>query len=607
MKQFAKNILVLGVTSALGFGFLNFSHAATYEVVDKGNAENLEYTYGKKQNNQGVMAVLGTNAYNFPVQFEYLDDNDFNRIRNLALTEEDRIFGLEQIEDFDALKAGTPTANDLAWTKLYLQRRSSSGQNPNFESQVVGDAVAMTNLGSGNQSSEIRIFDTDFKGDYNASGVLTRSTVDVIEGITDNNIVFGTATAPYLPVDFTDSSGNAHVHWVRDHGQRGFFSPDNGATIYPVEPIEINYGGGISAVFDMNENGTAVGYSSYKLGQNKEDFVLNPAGGCADPDVLKNIPYEVCVQKIQNGMYNIQAFKATLSDTYVVEREQLGLLITPHVDDDRAFSSQALAVNNNGVAVGYANGWDNTNVVTPTATEAMHGSYAVLFKEGKVFDFNQEHYRLLRNGVFAFSKAHDINDNGLVVGYTTNINTGVKKFFYVDTSVSESEMKIVMPDDFFTTSKSTAFAVNTSGVIVGEAEIETHNDSGNNPRRTTGFMYDMSSETPKIVNLNDLLACQSDYNVMQANDINDEGDISATAIVKEQRYDAKGEPVVDDSGNPVKIDVVRAVLLKPILGGVVDDCSVVEDKVERKGASFGGVTLFTLLLIFGVRIRRVIG
>ena len=78
MKQFAKNILVLGVTSALSLSFLNLSQAATYEVVDKGNAENLEYTYGKKQNNQGVMAVSGTNIYNFPVQFEYFGDDDFD-------------------------------------------------------------------------------------------------------------------------------------------------------------------------------------------------------------------------------------------------------------------------------------------------------------------------------------------------------------------------------------------------------------------------------------------------------------------------------------------------------------------------------------------------
>ena len=70
-------------------------------------------------------------------------------------------------------------------------------------------------------------------------------------------------------------------------------------------------------------------------------------------------------------MYYIQAFKATLSADNVVETEQLGLLVTPHVDDDRAFTSQALAVNNHGVAVGYAHGWDNTDVTTITNSTAI--------------------------------------------------------------------------------------------------------------------------------------------------------------------------------------------------------------------------------------------
>jgi hypothetical protein len=605
MKQFAKNILVLGVTSALSLSFFNFSHAATYEVVDKGNAENLEYTYAKKQNNQGVMAVSGTNIYNFPVQFEYLDENDFNSIFNLALTKKDLYFGLDVIEDFDALKAGDPTANDLAWTKIYLQGMNSSNANPNFEYQIVADTAAMINLGDGSLSSEIRIFDTAFDGSYSVGSIITRSTVDVIEGITDNNITFGTASAPYLPMpEFTDSSGNLHTHWVREHGQRGFFSLDNGATTYPVLPIEARYGGGISAVFDMNENGTAVGYSSYKLGVNREEYVLNTNGGCADPAILKDIPYEICVQKIQSGMYHIQAFKATLSASQEVETEQLGFLITPHEDDTRAFSSQALAVNNNNLAVGYSHGWSNTDVTTPAVNEHMNGSYAVMFKEGKVFDFNQPHYYFYTNSPFPFSRANDINDNGLVVGYTHDATTSVKKFFYVDTNVPESEMEIIIPKDFFTTSKSTAFAVNSLGVIVGEGEIESHNDSSNNPRRTAAFMYDTSSDSPAIIDVNTLLECNSEYNVIKANDINDEGYISANAVVKSDSYDAKGVLRVDASGNPERIDVVRAVLLKPIEGGVVDDCALVEEKVERQGASINSMVLLSLLAVFGLRRRK---
>ncbi|AAZ27004.1 DUF3466 family protein [Colwellia psychrerythraea] len=609
MKQFAKNILVLGVTSALSLSFLNFSHAATYEVVDKGNAENLEYTYGKKQNNQGVMAVAGTNIYNFPVQFEHLSETDFNSIRSFALQFHDYQFGLDEIEDFEALKAGNPTANDLAWTKLFLQDRNSSSQNPNFEYQIVGDTAAMTNLGDGSQSTEMRIFDTGFDGTYSAGSVITRSTVDVIEGVTDSNIAFGTASAPYLAMpEFTDSSGNLRTHWVREHGQRGFFSPDSGATIYPVLPIETRYGGGISAVFDMNENGSAVGYSSYKLSELREEYVLDETGGCADPGVVDDIPYEICVQKVQSGMYYIQAFKATLSADNLVETEQLGLLVTPHVDDNRAFSSQALAVNNNGVAVGYAHGWDANDVTTPTSTQPLSGSYAVIFKEDElgnkvVFDFNQLHYRFNTNSVFSFSRALDINDNGLAVGYTHEISTSVKKFFYVDTTVPESEMELITPKDFFTTSKSTAFAVNSTGIIVGEAEIESHNDSTNNPRRTAGFLYDTSNDAPVMTDLNTLLECNSEYNVLNASDINDEGLISATAVIKSDSYDAKGELRLDASGNAIRIDVVRAILLKPITGGVIDDCSEVEEKVERQGASIGGIAILALFSLLGLRRR----
>jgi hypothetical protein len=607
MKSFSKNILALGVTTALSLGAFSTSHAATYEVVDKGRAKNLEYTYGKKQNDQGVMAVSGTTIYNYPVQFDYFSESDFNNIRSFALTYHNYYYGLDVIEDYDALVAGDPTANDLAWSKLYLQDRNKSNQNPNYEYQVVGDTAGMINLGSGSESTEVRIFDTDFDGNYSADSIVTRSTIDIIEGVTDAGVAFGTATAPYLPMEgpATETDGTFKIHWVRDHGQRGFFSPDGGETIYPVMPKEIRYGGGISAVFDMNDVGEAVGYYSFDLGRNREDYVLDTTGGCADPTILDDIPVEICIQKIQNGMYHLMPFKATLLDTGEVETTDLGLLITPHEDDERAFSSQALAINNNGVAVGYAHGWDNTNVTTPTDDERMTGSYAVIFKENdagiqEVFDFNQPHYYFSYGNVYPFSRANDINDNGLVIGYTHDASTFVKKFFYVDTTVSNSEMEIVIPKDFFTTSKSTGLAVNNDGIIVGEAEIETHNDSADNPRRTAGFMYDTSSDSPVIIDLNTLLACDSKYNILKANDINNNGDISATAIVKEQSYDAKGIAIPGE-----EIDVVRAVLLTRIDGGEVDDCGLTEEKVERQGASFSGVALLVLFSLLGLRRRRI--
>ncbi|KGJ86526.1 DUF3466 family protein [Colwellia psychrerythraea] len=603
MKQFAKKILVLAVTSTLSLGLMSQSHGATYEVIEV-DKDSTGYTYGGTLNIKGEMAVSGTNSFNFPVQFQYLDDNDFNQIQYNALRNHDYYFGLEPIEDFEALKAGNPTANDLTWSKMYLKDLNTSSSNPYFEYQVVADTAALLNLDAGNSSSiDICVFDTDFDSTA-CSGTLTRSTVTVVQGITDTGITYGTASAPYLPMpEFTDSNGTVRDFWLRDHGQRGFFSPDNGNEIYPVIPKEIRYGGGISAIFDMNDSGAAVGYYSYKLGASREEYVLDTTGGCADPDVLKNIPEEICIQNIQNGMYHIMAFKATLLDTGEVETTDLGLLITPHEDDDRAFSSQALSVNASGVAVGYSHGWDAGEVTTPDSNERVSGSYAVLFKDGKVFDFNQQHYYFGTSSTFPYSRANDINDNGLVVGFTHNIDTGVKKFFYVDSSVPESDMEVIIPKDFFTTSKSTAFGVNSSGVIVGEAEIETHNDSTQNPRRTAGFIYDTSSDSPVMTNVNDLLACNSSYDILKASDINDAGQISAIAIMKAESFDAKGVAIVDDSGNPVMIDVARAVLLNPI-AGEVEDCGEVEEKVERQGASFSGFGLLSLMALFGLRRRK---
>ena len=609
MKSFSKNILALGVTSALSLSLslslFNYSHAATYKVIDKNPVENLGFTYGGKLNNQGNMAVSGANIYNFPVQFEYLDDDDFNNIAYLSLTQANFYYGLTFIEDLEALKAGNPTANDLAWSKLYLQERN--GSVIHYQYQIVADTAAMINIGDGTDSTEICVFDTDFNG-TSCSGTLTRSTYATVRGFNNSGTVFGTATASYLPIDGpANTDGEIQTHWVREHGQRGFFSPDFGETIFPVVPIETEYGGGISGINDVNDSGTAVGYSSYKVSALREEIILSETSvlGCANPDVLANVPYDICVQNLQSGMYYVQAFKATLSETGS-NTELLGLLVEPHEDDLRAFTSQALAVNNSGAAVGYADGWDQTDVTEPTVTQSSTASYAVMFKEGKVLDFNQSHYFLPGNSSFSFSTANDINDSGLVVGFTHELPTVVKKFFYVDTNVSDSEMEIVIPTGFFNSSVSTAYAVNSSGVIVGEAQIESHNESSTNPRRTTGFMYDTASDTPEMIDLNTLLECNSPHNILEANDINDSGQISATAIVKSPAVDALGEEVIDKDGNPLMVDVARAVLLEPIDGGELEDCSLVEETVVRQGASFGGYYLLSLFTLLGLRRKKFI-
>ena len=583
MNKFVKSILALGITSALGLSAVN---AATYQVIDKGNVSSLKYTYSQQENNNGEAAISGTDIYNFPVQFQYLDEDDFNAIVTLADRSHEGVHDLLNIEDETALRAGNPTANDLSWVIRYLKARAG-----NSLYQEVGDIFAMTNFNG--QTELFNVFDEKFTG----TDIYTRSTKEYISGITNEGWVYGTASAPYLPLDFTQSDGEEVTHWLRDFTTRGFFSSDGGASITEVIPPsetdlpEEQRFGGESAILDISESHFAVGYASTSIDQNALDFFADETGGCADPDVLDDLPFKACVQQVIEDIYNTEAIKWTIDEQGIITSEILGQLVTPHVDDVREYENYAQAVNNQGVAVGYAHGWVDENETDPSATE-QRSLYAVVYKDGQVTDFTDDH------GKYFDSRAYDINDAGIAIGHVNTFVNGNQrtKFYHVDTNAETMEM--ILPTDFFTGSSSTARAINEDGKIVGEGEVETHNDNSSTPRRTHGFIYDITSKA--FTDLNDYIACDSDYTIIEARDINDQNEISATALIRVPRRDSKGVLMLDDKGEQQFEDVVRAVTLEPI-PGEIENCSAVEEKVERQGAGFG---LSSVLLLMLVGLRR---
>jgi hypothetical protein len=609
MSKLVKNIIALSISSALSLSFVGSVNAATYQIIDQGEASKLKYTYAQHQNINGDMAISGTNIYDFPVQFQYLDEDDFNLIRTYAFNLYQNIHALNDIEDFDALKAGNPTANDLAWVVRWLQD-GSSGKGRDIEYQKVGDTVAMTNIGG--VTEDYSLWDQNFEG----SDTLTRSTVDIVSGITNSGISYGTATAPYLPSDvFTDSDDNEKTFWLREYGNRGFFSYDQGAQVHQVTPFETQYGGGSSAVLDVNEAGIAVGFSSYKLTQSYLEAVEgrtdadksdedNKSNTCVDPDIVPaTMTTDACIARLQlsstTAPYHTMALKVTLDPNGSPVSEQLGLLVTPHPDDERNYSSYALAVNANGTAVGYADGFLDETVTEPEATENRAYHYAVAYKNGEVIDLTGDHTDK------GNSRAYDINDASIAVGHITKAigGVGVQKFFYVDTSVPKEEINMITPDDFFSGSDSTARAINNSGLIVGEGEIETHNESSQNPRRTAAFVYDMNDDI--FTNLNETIPCslRLTYDILEARGINDAGMISATAIVKVDRRDAKGDIMLDTSGEPLQEDVVRAISLNPIPDDGEVCTAAEEDKVVRQGASISVYGFLSIMALFGLRRR----
>ena len=596
MNKFVKSLLALGVTSALSVSLISQVSAATYQIVDQGEVSEAKYTYAQSQNSSGDMAISAESLYNFPVQFDYLDGDDFDAIEIYAANTHLTVNALDDIEDSASLRTGNPTANDLSWVIRWLQ---SSSPATNAEYQKIGDTISIARVNSTN--TNVGVWDVNFDG----TDTLTRSTVDIVSGITDDGTVYGAATAPYLPVETVDASDDAeYVYWLREHGMRGFYSNSVGSEIFEITPWEIEHIGGNSAITDVNDSDTAVGFSSYKVAQTFEDRLSNTSTGCEDEDILANsVIYAACVSENEMSssfaVYHNMAFKTTLSPSGSPVLEELGLLVTPHEDDERIYSSYALAVNNQGVAVGYADGFDDETVTSPAVDESRRFQYAVVYKNGDVIDLSGEHDSSEKGS----SIAYDINDTGIAVGHITKAveGAGVNKFFYVDTNVEESQIEMITPDDFFNGSDSTARAINNSGLIVGEGEVETHNESSANPRRTAAFVYNMNDKI--FSNLNELIACdlRDSYDIFEARGITDDGMISATAVIKVERRDSKGELMLDSTGTPLTEDVVRAISLEPI----PDDgevCSAEQEgKVERQGASMSMNSIWLFMVLIGLR------
>ena len=112
MNKFVKSLLALGVTSALSVSLISQVSAATYQIVDQGEVSEAKYTYAQSQNSSGDMAISAESLYNFPVQFDYLDDDDFDAIEIYAANRYLSVHSLEDIEDSASLRDCNPTAND---------------------------------------------------------------------------------------------------------------------------------------------------------------------------------------------------------------------------------------------------------------------------------------------------------------------------------------------------------------------------------------------------------------------------------------------------------------------------------------------------------------
>jgi len=575
MKKLVKNVLSLSIFTAFA---LSNANAATYSIEEFNAIDTHENTEAVDQNIHGESVLLGSGFKEFPVQYQYLTEENFDSIIALAELQHENVSSLENIEDEAALKAGNPTDNDYQWVLVFLETVSGSSLY-----QKNGNLSSLINLTG--TTEELVIFDTTFEG----TDTLTRSTQDQVTGITDSGWIFGSGTAPYLPFELEQSDGDIETYWLRDFSNRAFYSLDKGETIIPLIPPESSYGG-ISIISDISETGVAIGYASTSISETLTSSIDNIETDCNLEENTATVPAIVCINANLNGgsLYSIEGYRWVIgSNGQITSQETLGNLITPHEDDLRAVSSFAQAVNDNGIIVGYADGWANENVTNPSQTQSRLTTYAVVFKDDRVVDLNPD-----RTDHFG-SRATDINNNNIATGYMHNGQRN--EFYYIDTTEVDN-MEMTVPEGFFNGSASWANSINDQGLIVGSGEVETTTST----RRTHGFIYDISTDL--FTDLNDYISCddKDTTTIVDASKINENNEIFATVIVRVNATDSNGDEVLDDNGDVYITEVARAVKMTPIPSGEIVECSGdvdVDEKVERQGASLGFGLLFILTLL----------
>jgi hypothetical protein len=218
-------------------------------------------------------------------------------------------------------------------------------------------------------------------------------------------------------------------------------------------------------------------------------------------------------------------------------------------------------------------------------------NFAVIFDQDEIINITPEPDSNVARSSNTISSAADINNDNLVVGYQVKSVNGTnrRKFFVYDMLLEE----ITFPNDFFLGSSSNALDINNNGMVVGYGEV----DASLTGRRNEGFLYDIAAE--QFYGIRELISCDSPYTIVQANSINDQNEIAATARYQGSARDSRGEVLLDSAGLEIQVDLVTAVKLELIPGGEIDNCDPIVDKInrERQGASVVWMLGFGLILL----------
>lgn len=376
--------------------------------------------------------------------------------------------------------------------------------------------------------------------------------------INDQGIAVGAANGP------EDEEGN------REFSAQAVKFQDGGN-----EALGLLTDGNISEALGINSAGVAVGYANElsEIEQDNGNTVIQEKifatifDGGVEKLVEKDNLSQTRVSDISDsnlvvgyGKFDVD----TEDDSEAVDRgfvynhNDQTYFMVPSLVDDVSRKSYMTAINNSGKAIGFS----DANV--PNSGQFTIQSFIVDTNN----NFSISEIPTVDNRA---TFAHGINIHDEVVGsvYISGTRDNQEAFYYDAQSGSDELTFLGFFRSDFTDSR--ARAINDNGQIVGRALI-----SAPTLNEFAAFVY----EDGEMKNLNNLIACNSDWKLTEAMDINNAGQIV---------------------GLGVKDGQVRAFRLDPT-GGAVENCDTEEDN----NSGGGGVPflMLALLALFGLRRKK---
>lgn len=554
--------------------------AAVYNVVEIGEVSEVKSTYAAAINDSGDAVFNGAVV----VQRSNLAGGTFNDFQyfNFPINLDAIDFEDEDVQAFftDEQLADVTNGNIDNTILNILLNRNPAGQ-------PIGSAISYLKTGS-LAPENILLRD---------SAEPTRGNSEYLYDINNAGIAVGVASTTftlqsYTP-DVTDDEPEPETVdlWVPEASyQLGAVVQEGQVRTIPAPYQEL--GGGFTVARAISDSGLIAGFGSSGMTDAVKEVIEEACTGASQPVATCLYNRAVAGSYLQRGMvWQLQA------DGSVAAPEILGFLGNKNTGtafdgegvNAITYFSVANDVNNNGIAVGrslYSDSdrMERVRVGNQVVDRIVRAQHASLYVEDQVLP-------LVDPLEWSISDAVAINNNDIIVGYGQKvINSAARnKMFYHDYSAGQTRFV----DGFFSSSTTQPKAINDSNQVVGQAEVIL---GGTTTRRGHGFIYDITADS--FTDLNTLIGCNSPYTVVDATDINNNGDILATALIMKERKDLLGEVVVDAQGNPLREELAVVVKLQPVANGEPEDCSSEQTEYERKGgtAGFGWLTLGAALV-----------